>query len=579
MKNLKPILDVLKVNRIVSVDDEHNADVSEKIGANEIQDYAEIIEFEPYELEYLYDVGIEYVYELYESEKPIVKAILQKIITYERNKNVRTSPLVWLDDTIKRLNAEREDISYIPLNNSADVKELTCANTLWILDKDMNGQGSIYQTISHITPWLHDCVNIFMVFTYDMNLKVLNDDWDRRYSFLIECGFDEGEAKKLAYQFYVICKPSDSRQPEQSLFKESIINAILGYTINEVLINIRKAKNNVVQQCEDFTKKVCWERLSSFRYSLENEGEHNIYKLMDNVINMMEKQQYEQYVEQEVSLINAFKKIISYGPGVSDKSRVLKTLNLINEDYQWNKYQYIDQSVNYGYEDIYFGDVFELELSDFLNKKYNVGQEKVIGVLISQSCDCIVRNDCGKRKKSMMEVLLFKEEHEITNENSNELFQHAIFLFKNLNNQPISYIKNDSFFGLLSIDDAILDLCTFNTDGVSIVLEDSILKNGINILKAIEWKNNDCMYNSLRKERVLEGYIGTDYDSKLLEERFGIKFVDATSQFMVRRIGRLTYNNAHTILDNFIKNIGRVGKESPTTLFMCEPNVEQEMES
>ncbi|MCB7521970.1 hypothetical protein LIZ64_09495 [[Clostridium] hylemonae] len=77
------------------------------------------------------------------------------------------------------------------------------------------------------------------------------------------------------------------------------------------------------------------------------------------------------------------------------------------------------------------------------------------------------------------------------------------------------------------------------------------------------------MYENLKRERIIDNVIDEhmiDVKVRLLEERYGIKYSDDNKKFLIKRIGRLIYNNAHTILNNYISDISRIGKESPNTV-------------
>lgn len=474
---------------------------------------------------------------------------------------------VSLENAISEIGSET--LNYIKLSNSAKIDSVNKENTLWILDKDMKGADSIYKSISKVKVNFENQINIFAIYTHDYLLEELNQDWEKRFDYLKSMGFSEEIARQLAFEFYVICKPKNPKKPEKTVFKKVILGSIIGHTINSVFNEMKNAKTNVLNQFEEFTKKVTFDRLSTFRYNVENEGEHNIYKLMNNVMNLMELQNYQELMIKDVNYINAFKKVISNTERKNQSEERLNTLKLINEEYMWNKYQYIDSDINLGFEDIQFGDTFEIELSDFYKKKFELLESKVIGVVISQSCDCIVRKDKGKRKKSMIEVLLFKEYERIDLTSCDKLYNNGIFLFKNKNNKPLSYILNNSSIGMICIDDAILDLTSFNVDGEAFILEDDVLIKEIELKKPVVWNEKSFMYENLKRERIIDNVIDEhmiDVKVRLLEERYGIKYSDDNKKFLIKRIGRLIYNNAHTILNNYISDISRIGKESPNTV-------------
>lgn len=568
MIKLRPVLKNLGINQIVSIDDDYENDVNEELKNQEILYYEKLVEFSSAEKDYLYDSGFQLVDELFEDKEETGQKILDKIVTYSKaEQNEKTSPLIWLENTISEIGSQT--LNYIKLSNSVKIDTVKKENTLWILDKDMKGTDSIFKSISKIKINFDDQINIFAIYTHDYLLEELNQEWEKRFDYLVGMGFSEEIARNLAFEFYVICKPKNPKMPEKTVFKKVVLSSIIGHTINSVFNEMKNAKTNVLNQFEEFTKKVTFERLSTFRYNVENEGEHNIYKLMNNVMNLMELQNYQELMMKDVNYINAFKKVISNTERKNQNEERLETLKLINEEYLWNKYQYIDSDINLGFEDIQFGDTFEIELSDFYKKKFELLESKVIGVIISQSCDCIVRKDTGKRKKSMIEMLLFEERQGIDSTSCDNLFNNGIFLFKNKDNKPSSYILNNSSIGMICIDDAILDLTSLNINGEAVILEDDVLLKEIELKKPIVWNEKSFMYENLKMERIIGSEINEqliDVKVRLLEARYGIKFLDDKQKFSLKRIGRLIYNNAHTILNNYISNISRIGKESPNTV-------------
>ncbi len=562
MIKLRPVLKNLEINQIVSIDDDNRNGI-EQFGGKEIDSCLGLVELEDAENQFLYDSGFQTISELQESEEVYSKTILKKIADYFVGRQTQESSLLWLEDTISEINSQ--SLKYVKLSKLSEIANVDKKNTLWILDKDMNGKDSVFQAITLIKNHLQENVNIFMIFTHEQLMKELNQDWFKRFQYLIDIGFSENEAKQLAYELYVICKPENPMKPEKAVFKEVVFNSIIGHTINAIFINIKNAKNDMLVQFENFTKQVNFERLRTFRYNLENEGEHNIYKLMNGVMNLMEIQNYQNYMKQGVNYINVFKKIISSSQAKSLKEEQMQTLELINQQYLWNRYQYIDVDINIGYEDICFGDVFQLELSSFYKRKFGISDQKVIGVLITQSCDCVVRKDTGKRKKNMLELLLFKEQNTIEEDKCSDLYQNAIFLFNYDNNTPNSYIHREQILGVLHIDASVLDLCSLNCEGEAYLLSDESLKNEIELKKPIEWNEQEAMYDNLKEEQIVEN---SPLDKRLIEERHGLEYCAEKRKFAIKRLGRLSYNNAHIILNGYINNIARVGKDSPSTIRM-----------
>lgn len=243
------------------------------------------------------------------------------------------------------------------------------------------------------------------------------------------------------------------------------------------------------------------------------------------------------------------------------------TLNLINQEFKWNQYQYIDTDVNLGYEDIQFGDVFEISINEFYKRKFKQSSNKVVGVLITQSCDCIVRKDSGMRKDAIVKLLLFNEKNTLEHDDNIDVFGKGIFLFKNSNNNPISYFVNDESLGMICVDGSVLDLTSFNIEGLAKVLPEEAFTQIIKLKKSVAWQQNMCE-NFKLKNLIGKEFLSniSDQENELIEAQYGIKYSKQDSEFLIKRLGRLTYNNAHTVLSKYINNINRVGKESPSTI-------------
>lgn len=576
MKKLRPILENLNIRQVVSLDDEYNKSLDDEIKTEEINYYTDELNLSTDESQFLYDSGYQIISELQEDSDIISQKIMQKIrisIT-ETAATAETisSPLIWLENAINEI--QSSTLRYEKISKPSDVSLVNVENTLWIIDKDIYGIDNIYNSISTINNKFGDFLNIFIVYTYDNKLCYLNDSWDSRFKYLRSIGFTKVEANNLAYQFFVFSKPERPQIPGKIELKKVIYNSVIGHTVYSVYCNIKEANKKVFFQFDGLTKKISFERLSTFRYNVENEGEHNIYKLLNNVLNLMELQQYNEFMKQDEHYVNAFKKIISNTNGQQENEESIErlaTITLLNDEYLWNKYQSIDHDINLAYEDIQFGDVFDLELTDFYKNKFNVLNNQVIGIIITQSCDCIIRKDQNTRKDTMIKLLIFEEQSTIPTDKIKEIFTNGIFLYKNQNNTPYSFIMNNNYKGMLHLDDAILDLSTLNVDGKSIILKDEDLLKEIELRKPQIW--NKKMYDNLKRDNFITNEI-KDLSPALLkyfiETKYGIKYDTTSNKFNLKRIGRLTHNNAHTILNHYINSISRIGKESPTAIKLID---------
>jgi hypothetical protein len=576
MISLRPILENLNIKQVVSLDDDYSNTFENNLKAEEIKNYTDEVSLSEIESQYLYDSGFAIVSELQEDDNETSKSILEKIKNYIKEtaaaKEDSTSPLVWLENAIEEISSDT--LNYIKISILSDISTINQENTLWIIDREISGRDCIYDSISQIINKFIDNMNIFMVYSYSEDLCDINSSWDKRYSYLISIGFTEEIATKLSYQFYIFSKPKKPQIPAKIEFKRTVLNSVVGNTVYSVYCNIKEANKKVFLQFDELTKKISFDRLATFRYNVENEGEHNIYKLLNNIINLMELQQYSFYMKKDEHFVNAFKKIISNNgeKEVSEMQERYDTITLLNEEYLWNKYQIIDQDINMAYEDIQFGDVYELELTDFYKSKFKLKENHMIGVIVTQSCDCIIRKKQEiTRKEAMIKLLIFEEQSNVETDNINEIYTNGIFLFKNASNTPYSFILNNAYKGLFYLDDAILDLSSLDINGQATLLDDKELMLDIELKKPKIWDRK--MFENLKIDKFINEKImclEPDLQRYFIESKYGVQYDSDHRCFGVKRIGRLTYNNAHTILSHYINTISRVGKESPNTLKIQE---------
>lgn len=578
MIKVKPILKNLNITQIVSIDDEHNHNFIERISIDEIENYTSFIEMNEQDKEYLYDSGILTIGELTgEPENDNAKSILSKINEYCEKMYQENNPLISLRDAVEKV--ADSDLVYKELQSHFDLQELKIENTLWILDRQLqDASDNLYKSISAIMDKYKDNINIYTIYTQETELEYLNESWNQRYQYLIKLGFEPKDAEKLAYEVHVLVKPKNAKTPISSVFKKVVIDSIIGHIFRVVFQGIEESKLKVIEQFSEFAKTVDLQQLSTFGYNMENEGEHNIYKSLRRVMDLMEMKNYVDNLSVDENYINAFKKCIIDNNGLSQREQIKSTLELINKEYEWSKFQYIDTSINLGYEDIQFGDVYAIDLTDYYRDKFDIHNANVIGVLITQSCDCIVRKSDRSRKKQIMELLIFEEQNGFDGGDYNNLYQKGVFLFNKDSNNPVSYVLNDKFKGILHIDAGVLDLTTFNRIGEARILSDEGLVEAIEIKKPVSWIKQEVAKAKMSEQYFLDIPLGMSEEDipegeckncilalrqKAIEERNGIKINYSEKQFLVQRIGRLTYNNAHIMLNYYINDIGRIGKESP----------------
>jgi len=229
------------------------------------------------------------------------------------------------------------------------------------------------------------------------------------------------------------------------------------------------------------------------------------------------------------------------------------------------------------YSDVLCGDVFSLQFGF-----YHEEPTSYIGVLITQPCDCVIREDKGrtKRKAHNFELVLFKDK-ECTRDNLlakgksdwkkliREIRNEGIFIGKTPSgngNWSARYICAADLVTAIQIPSFILDLTSVSSQGMAQIISNEDLHEVILQKKTQNWTKYFHEFNS-----SINNFISTqdmlikcaaDYAEKILCEIYGIPFSLKKNAFEISRIGHLETNLIELISHHYIAHSYRVGKNS-----------------
>jgi hypothetical protein len=591
MKKLLPILRNLEMIQVVSVDDDYEKNILQQYGKDNISDYIIELgnELDHGDIQYIDNFGYLLIEELLSDENFLKSKCGEKIENHLSKKfeeEESKSVLQWLKDAIDEIG---ESITFIKIPDPSQISNIPLCNTLWIIDKEFKGKDLIQDAIMRISTKFTNTVNCFIIYTSDITMQDFNKSWDTRYKYLIQEGFSHEEAINLAYQIFVLLKNNseeESKKPEFSRFKEVVLESLLGCIINTILRRIIKARSQSMDKLSDFLKNITYENLQTFRYNMQEEGQQNIYKVLSDIANFMDDAFIRSTIINDVSFVNAFKKIIGQAR-IKDAMQIRKeTMESVNHNYEWNQFQFVNKMVNHVYDDAQFGDIYEIKLAEGLKGKIDGASNKIYGVLITQSCDCVIRSN-GSRASSIMKLVLYNgmDRFPDGNDKIKNLYTDGIFVFENDTNTPISFFYKNKPLEMLTINDCIVDLTTLDDKGEAIILVNEDLEHKIQLCKPDSWNNRIAILKSEfdnvhNLELLIEKYdnceIGKRQIETLISNSYGINYSIDNKKFSLKRIGRLSENSAYTVFDYYISHMSRIGKKAQILYKVLDKTVEAE---
>lgn len=561
---LKSAINNLEITRIVSIDDDY---VCQSESDNTLLDnFLEIEIITDEDFQYCQDIGINTVGELLieknkNDEK--INEIIQKVQTVNSSENSSTA-LNILENVVKDL--FDSNLEFKKINNYNAIKDLSKENTIWILDKEMKTvDNAIAQEINIIQNKNIEKTNIYVIYTSDASLCELNSEWQKRFDFLKNEGLDDEEILKLvSYQLFVI-KKEDNKTKLQRELQKGLINSIRGFLVYDMISNMKNISDICHEKLIEISKDLNAQNYSRLRYNFENEGAHNLIEILYNILCATEKEGFFELMQSKSNHIFAFKNIIEHGGDILSEGEInKKTVDTLmkNPSYQ---YYFFDKSINCILDDIQFGDIFKIRLSQSYKEMIGL-PEKIIGIVFSQSCDCIIRKKNKKRKTIAFELGIFElkeinKDHKEINKDHKEFLQTGVPIY-----DENKFIDLNECLIRIVIPEALLDLCTFDKYGRCRVLKKEDIENLI-MKKTGVWKGRNTDYllsKNILKLNVKD--IDPLVEEEIISEKYKIKFDSENQYFHLQRIGRLNENIAYAALHyTYMKNL-RIGRNPIDTL-------------
>lgn len=602
MKDLIPVLESLSICTAVSLDDDYGVEYDPKtLGTLRVDDFlsAHHEGFAGTELEAIEDSGAIFIYELIQSEV-ISNDIKEKVKANLRDLKEQQTPSV-----LKFLEAGFKDssIAFRKCPSLEGLRYDSGKGTIWFIDKEIGDDNILPMIIPKL--W-KTCENlapvIVVVFTSDDSLAELNGSWIKRRVFLTEdLGMENEAAKQLAYSFFVVLKSEISKllaineYAARKYLSKILTASMSGYCTWRIIQEMHNNAENAFDRLLEIAKDSDQRTFQNIHYNMIKEGEPNFYHAIKSIFDYMEELEYTVGCEQYSPYIMAMKRLARIPHQQDAEALSAQTLKDILCHYEWTQFQFIHRDVNRNYADIAHGDVFKLNCSPGFEK-----DSTYFGVLITQPCDCVLREEKGtvRRNASKFDLVLFDIKHIHKNDleppektaevreiqkwgsRIQKLRDGGIILSKDNDDDDTvaSYIDASSSKKAIQIPQFILDLASLNNEGKAVLLDKNDLKCAVEQNKTGNWKKYSSILDedvALHREQIelLHSKLGNEA-TRVICALYGVAFSAEDSRFCIERIGHLEDNMAELITYNYITHTYRAGKNSLLSLNFDSENGE-----
>lgn len=584
MKNLIPVLESLGIDAAISLDDDYEPEFDlSKLGTIKIYDFLRAYHnyFSDSEITEIEDSGVPTVLTFFQSDS-ISSATKDKAKGFLAHlKEQQTPPaLQFLEKGF-----EGSSIAFRKISNLEAFPFESLGGSICFIDKEIDDRD----ILSTIIPRMNiDCeagmTTIVVVFTNDISLADLNTSWQKRYEYCTrDLGMEPKMAECLSYSFFIVLKKEIEDKLEKAeeaalkYLSDILIASMSGYCTYYILQKMRAHSGKAFERLAEFSKDANQKTFQNIQYNMLKEGEPNIYHAIKCVFEYMQELEYTVGFEQYRRYIMAMKRLARI-PKQDAEEISAQSLKDILKHYEWAQFQFIHKDVNKTFTDIARGDVFKLIDSN---------ASSYVGVLITQSCDCIIRKDKDhtQRKASCFTLVLFEEKTlsqkdiEKPSDKDKQSWKKRI---QNLRDNAIilscgegddataSYIDVRVPNKEIQILPFILDLASLNKDGKANLLDEKSLQQAINQNKTSNWFDYYTILKlevKQQKEQInfLIEKLGENAD-QVVRSLYGISFSQKENQFCIERIGHLEDNVVELISYNYIMHTYRAGKNSLLSL-------------
>lgn len=588
MKNLIPVLESLGIDVAISLDDDYEPEFNlSKLGTIKIYDFLRTYHdyFLDSEITEIEDSGVPSVLAFFQSDTVSSATKKKAKDALAHFKESQTPPaLEFLEKGF-----EGSSIAFRKVSHLEAFPFESLGGSICFIDKEIDDRD----ILSTIIPRMNiDCeagkATIVVVFTSDNSLADLNTSWQKRYEYCTrDLGMEPKMAKCLSYSFFIVLKKEIEdklKKAEEAALKylsDILIASMSGYCTYYIILKMRAHSEKAFERLAEFSKDVNQKTFQNIQYNMLKEGEPNIYHAFKCVFEYMQEFEYTVEFEQYRRYIMAMKRLARI-PRQDAEEISAQSLKDILKHYKWAQFQFIHNDVNKTFNDIARGDVFKL---------IDANASSYVGVLITQSCDCIIRKDKDQtqRKASRFTLVLFEEKplsqadiekpKDTASDRDKQGWKKRI---QNLRDNAIilscgegdgataSYIDVRVPNKDIQILPFILDLASLNEDGKAILLDEKSLQQAISQNKTINWLDYyTILKHEVKQQKEQINYLleklGGNAD-QVVRSLYGISFSQKENQFCIKRIGHLEDNVVELISFNYIMHTYRAGKNSLLSL-------------
>ena len=602
MKDLIPVLESLSICTAISLDDDYDVAYNPTTqGILRVADFLSIYRerFTETDIDEIDVSGVITIFDLIQCDT-ISADIKEKIKALLMDLKAQQTPRV-----LRFLEAGFKDSS-VAFQKCPSLKDLdydSGKGTIWFIDKEIGGDNILPKVIP--TLWEecgHKAPVIIVVFTSDDSLAELNGSWVKRRDFLTEnLSMEYKTATWLAYSFFVVLKSEISKHLTINEYaagrylSEILTASMSGYCICRIIQEMHNHAENAFEHLLEVAKDSDQRTFQNIHYNMIKEGEPNVYHAIKSILDYMEELEYTVGCEQYSPYIMAMKRLARIPPRQDAEILSAQSLKDITNHYEWAQFQFIHRDVNQTYADIAHGDVFKLKCYSGSDK-----YSPYFGVLITQPCDCVLREDKGtvKRSASKFDLVLFdikrihKNDLEPPEKSADDrekqkwyscirkLRDGGIILSKDKNDDDTiaSYIDASLPQKVIQIPPFILDLASLNNEGKAVLLDKDNLEHAIDQNKTGNWKKYcSIMAEDVTRHReqieLLYSKLGNEA-TRVVCSLYGVAFSAEDSWFCIERIGHLEDNMAELITYNYVTHTYRAGKNSLLSLRFDSENGE-----
>ena len=583
MKNLIPVLQSMEIHKVVSLDDDYDDEVILKRHGNDV--VQDIIKrgnskkVSDCEIQIIEDSGVNLLSDVYNSTilSSEIKAKLRQIVLENDDSNTSLSIL-------ENVFVER-NFEYKKLHSAEKISdEQDGKGILWLLDKEINGINILPNVLKKI---IHgdsqEQSDLVVIVTYDDTLLELTSSWKKRFEYLNkEIHIPKQAAKQIAYSLFVVSKTrlmekrGHNLKAAQQYFSECLMHSMDGCCVYNILKLMRKHSVNSYRDLEKFAQNSNQNTFEHVHYNMVVENDSNMFYVLKNTYNMMHEKWYESHIDEYRKYIFAMRKLSPYPPRKGNTILTYAIKNII-KSYEWSKFQFLHTTVNSDFSDVRYGDIFKIKMANH--------ESPVIGVLITQPCDCVLRGEkvdetivCRKAKKFTLAlfdecILVINDDCTLSNLIQKIRDDAVFYAIDPSEGESLQacYIKVDSCIDTIHVAPFILDLATLNKDGVAQMMTDKDIDDIIKKYKTTNWINYCLSFkNEIEKFRNTQNLIRSHLNENaddILTSIYGIPFSHENNKFAIKRIGRLEENAMALIRYHYVAHTYRAGKNSLLTFY------------